>query len=74
MIVVFIAFGIVFGAMAASVALMSGGSLLLALGYYSAVGTLAALVAIFAGLIIASLRKTREEWDEDQTPSGPVSA
>lgn len=74
MIIAFILFGVMFGAGASALTLVSGGSLLLALAVYSGVGTFTALFAVIAALVVSTVRERREHWvstieDSDHTES-----
>jgi len=69
MAIIFIAFGILFGAGAAVATLWTGGSILLAIAAYSAVGTLGALAMVIVAAAVQARQEARE-WTETK----PVSA
>lgn len=73
MAIAFVAFGILFGGVAAGYTLMSGGSILLALAVYSGVGAVGAIVAISALMIIHMINAEANQW-RDKTGDGPLSA
>ncbi len=74
MIIAFLAVGVLFGSVAGSIALISGGSLLLALAVYSGVGVGAAIVAIALILLVSGFRNARNVWSEAEVKRGPLSA
>lgn len=73
MVIVFVAFGIMFGAVAAGFTLVSGGSILLAIAAYSGAGTVGALAAIFCILSFNKAADHASQWQE-KNENGPVSA
>lgn len=74
MIIVFISFGIFFGAAAAVFTFMSSGSVLLALASYSAVGTIATMAIIAAVYLISDADVSDAEWRIRQERGNPASA
>ena len=73
MVMVFVAFGILFGGFAAVFTLMSGGSILLAVLAYSGAGTVGALGAILFILFFGNTASRAENW-HGKKENGPVSA
>lgn len=74
MVILFLAFGAFFGAVAASIALWSGGSFLFALLCYSVFGTLGALVVVFAAYLRSEANENGAEWSDRRKSNEPVSA
>ena len=74
MVIVFIAFGIFFGAAAAVLTFMSSGSVLLALASYSAVGTIATMALIAAVYFIGDADAPEADWQDGREPRNPASA
>ena len=74
MVIVFIAFGIFFGAAAAVFTFMASGSVLLALASYSAVGTIAAMAMIAAVYFISDADAPDADWQASPEPRKPASA
>lgn len=66
MIIAFITIGMVFGALASGIALLTGGSVLMALVIYGGVGCSITLLAIAAFLIISGLREEEDDWSETE--------
>jgi len=73
MVIVFVVFGILFGAAAAFFTLVSGGSILLAVAAYSGAGALGSLGAIFLLMYFGNSENRTKEW-QDTRKSGPLSA
>lgn len=73
MVIVFIAFGMMFGALAAGFALVSGGSILLAIAAYSGAGTVGALAATFFLLFFGKAADQASQWHKKKE-NGPLSA
>jgi Na+/proline symporter len=73
MVIVFVAFGILFGGIAAGFTLVSGGSILLAVLAYSGAGTVGALGAILFLLFFGNTATRAETW-HGKKESGQVSA
>ncbi len=73
MVIVFIAFGIFFGAAAAVLTFMASGSVLLALASYSAVGTMAALAVIAVVYFIGDADAPDAEWRGSREPRKAAS-
>ena len=65
MILVHLAVGMILGTVAAVYALVSGESLFMAIGAYSAVGTIGAFVSALVMVFVLSLRD-RNAWYSDQ--------
>lgn len=74
MAIVFIAFGIFFGAAAAVFTFISSGSVLLALASYSAVGTVATMAIIAVLYFIGDTDVSDAEWQNGGKPADPASA
>ena len=74
MVIVFIAFGIFFGAAAAVFTFMASGSVLLALASYSAVGTIAMMAMIAAVYFVGDADAPDADWQESRDPEKPASA
>lgn len=73
MVIVFIAFGVLFGAVAAGFTLMSGGSILLAIAAYSGAGAVGALAITFLLLFFGNASNRSANW-QDKQKSSTVSA
>jgi len=73
MVIVFVVFGIMFGALAAGATLVSGGSILLAVAAYSGAGTVGALAAIFLILFFSKAANHASQW-QDKNEGARVSA
>ncbi len=73
MVIVFVVFGIMFGAVAAGFTLVSGGSILLAIAAYSGAGIIGALAATFFLLFFNKAAGHASQWQE-KSESGPLSA
>lgn len=74
MVIVFIAFGIFFGAAAAVFTFMASGSVLLALASYSAVGTIATMALIAAVYFIDENDAPDADWQKSRETRKPASA
>ena len=74
MAIVFIAFGIFFGAAAAVFTFISSGSVLLALASYSAVGTVATMAMIAVIYFLGGVDVSDTEWQNGRKPADPASA
>jgi hypothetical protein len=73
MVIVFVGFGIVFGALAGGLTLVSGGSILLAVAAYSGAGTVSALAATFY-LMFFSKTAVHASQRQEKKESGPLPA
>ena len=74
MVILFILVGTVVGAIAAFLALWTGGSILFALLCYSAFGSLGALTVVFALYMRGADNGRSANWTDDQKGKHPVSA
>jgi hypothetical protein len=74
MAIVFIAFGIFFGAAAAVFTFISSGSVLLALASYSVVGTIATMAMIAAVYFIGDAGLSADGWQNHREQGKPTSA
>lgn len=72
MVILFVAFGLIFGGIAAAFTLASGGSILLAIAAYSGAGAVGALAVTFCLLFFGSIANQATKWN-DEKESGPVS-
>lgn len=73
MVILFIAFGALFGAIAGGLTLMSGGSILLALAAYSGVGAIGAVAVTFLVVFFGNSSSETGNW-QDKPENGTVSA
>lgn len=73
MVVLFVAFGIMFGGAAAVFTVASGGSILMAVAAYSGAGIVGALAATFLLLFLGNIVNQATKWN-DKKENGPVSA
>ena len=67
MVILFLFSGLIFGASAATLAVWSGGSVLLAVLAYMIVGTLGAMAAVLAAFLIGEIGRAEPDW-----PDGPM--
>ncbi|MEE9427874.1 MAG: hypothetical protein V3V25_06960 [Paracoccaceae bacterium] len=74
MVIIFLASGTVFGAAAASLALMSGGSVLMALLSYSFIGTTTALLLAYGMFLLSEANNNSNTWGDGQENDEAVSA
>lgn len=74
MIIVYLVFGMLIGATAATMTLLNGGSILLALLAYSSGGAFAVLAPLFAAALVGLLRDTAKSWGASSEAEGPISA
>lgn len=73
MVIVFIAFGVLFGAVAGGLTLMSGGSILLAILAYSAAGAIGALAVTSLLTFFGNSSNETANWQE-KSENSTVSA
>jgi len=73
MLLAIVALGFMFGALAASLAVFNGAGLLMVLAAYSAAGTLAILVPIFAQFLFHT-DHDQELWELEQEDGAQASA
>lgn len=73
MVILFVAFGILTGGIAAVFTIASGGSILLAVAAYSGAGTIGALAAIFFLLFFGNIANQSTKWN-DKKENGAISA
>lgn len=66
MIIAFIAIGMVFGALASVVSLLTGGTVLMAFVIYGGVGCSITMLAIAAFLITSGVRESQDDWSETE--------
>jgi len=73
MVILFVLVGTFIGAMAAWLALWTGGSILFALACYSLFGTLGAMAVVVAAYLRSTSGDNTADWTESQTPEHPLS-
>jgi len=66
--------GTFFGAIAASLSLWAGASVLFALFSYSFVGAISAVIVAFGMFLLGEAQENAAEWDDSSEADGPVSA
>ncbi|MEE9387004.1 MAG: hypothetical protein V3U96_00200 [Paracoccaceae bacterium] len=74
MIILFIIAGLFSGALAGSMSLWLGGSMLLAFASYSVFGAIGAVLGVLAYYQFSGMGDDTPNWSDNQQANGPVSA